>query len=108
MDIEFLREVAPFLIGVITIPPLVLLATRRSWSSISKFATAFVLSLILGGATSYMAGELAVGMPTALLAVMIDTSLVYTGSQLSWWLVWKPIFILLRPNKPATAARGQK
>lgn len=108
MDVEFLREVAPFLMGIIAVPPLVLLATRRSWLGVAKFAGVFVVSLILGAATSYLAGELAVGMPDGLLAVIIDTSLVYTGSQLSWWLVWKPILALLRRDKLATVTRRQK
>lgn len=108
MDIEFLREVAPFLIGIIAVPPLALLATRQNWSSIAKFAGIFVLALILGAATSYLAGELLAGMPDGLLAVIIDTSLVYTGSQLSWKLLWKPVLTMLRRDKPATVARRQK
>lgn len=108
MDMEFLREVAPFLIGIIAVPPLALLATRQSWSGIAKFAGVFVVALILGAATSYLAGELAVGLPDGLLAVMIDTSLVYTGSQLSWKLLWKPIMTMLRRERLATAARKQK
>lgn len=108
MNMEFLREVAPFVIGIVAVPPLALLATRRNWSSVTKFASVFVLALILGAATSYLAGELIVGMPDGLLAVVIDTSLVYTGSQLAWWLAWKPILALLRRDKPATVARRQK
>ena len=30
-------------------------------------------------------------MPDALIAIIIDTSLVYTGSQLAYRLFWKPI-----------------
>jgi hypothetical protein len=108
MDIEFLREVAPFLIGIIAVPPLALLANRRTWSDISKFAGVFVVSLILGAGTSYLAGELVAGMPTGLLAVIIDTSLVYTGSQLSWKLLWKPIITMLRRDKVSTVSRRQK
>lgn len=108
MDIEFLREVAPFVIGVVAVPPLALLATRQNWSGIAKFAGVFVLALILGGVTSYLAGELVVGMPDGLLAVVIDTSLVYTGSQLSWKLLWRPIIALTRREKPSTVARRQK
>jgi hypothetical protein len=74
----------------------------------TKFAWVFALSLIFGVATSYMAGALALGMPYALLAVIIDTSLVYTGSQLSWKLVWKTILLLTRPNRPSTVSRRQK
>ena len=108
MEIDFLREAAPFLMGIIAVPPLVLLAIRQNWSSMTKFAWVFALSLIFGVATSYMAGALALGMPYAFLAVIIDTSLVYTGSQLSWKLVWKTILLLTRPNRPSTVSRRQK
>lgn len=108
MEIDFLREVAPFLMGIIAVPPLALLATRQHWTSLTKFAWVLALSLIFGATSSYLVGELALGMPDALLAVIIDTSLVYTGSQLSWKLVWKPILALTRPDKPSTVARRQK
>jgi hypothetical protein len=84
-----LHEVAPFLVGMI-VPPIVMLALHASWSGLRKFGVAFGTALVLGFCTSLLAGELAAGMPDALIAVMIDTSLVYTGSQLAYRLFWKP------------------
>ena len=87
---ELVREMAPILLGML-VPPIIMLVLRASWSGQFKFMAAFVPALILGVCTSVLAGELASGMPDALIAVIIDTSLVYTGSQLAYWLFWKPI-----------------
>ena len=87
---DLLRETAPFLIGMI-VPPIILLVIRPGWSGQSKFLAAFLPALVLGFLTSALAGELTTGMPDGLIAVIIDTSLVYTGSQLAYRLFWKPL-----------------
>ena len=87
---DLLRETAPFLIGML-VPPVVMLAMRPNWSGQVKFLASFLPALILGFCTSALAGELTAGMPDALIAVIIDTSLVYTGSQLAYRLFWKPV-----------------
>ncbi len=86
---DLLRETAPFLVGMI-VPPIIMLVIRPTWSGQSKFLAAFLPALILGFCTSALAGELTAGMPDGLIAVIIDASLVYTGSQLAYRLVWKP------------------
>ena len=86
---DLLRETAPFLIGMI-LPAVIMLIVRAGWSGQSKFLAAFLPALVLGFCTSAITGELAGGWPDGLIAVIIDTSLVYTGSQLAYWLVWKP------------------
>lgn len=83
-----LREFAPFFIGMI-LPPLVMLAVRASWSGSRKFALAVAPALVLGFFTSMLAGELAGGIPEGVMAIIIDTSLVFTGSQLAYRLFWK-------------------
>lgn len=85
---DFLRETAPFLIGMI-VPPIIMLVIRPGWSGQSKFLAAFLPALVLGCLTSALAGELVAGMPDALIAIIIDTSLIYTGSQLAYRLFWK-------------------
>ncbi|GAC1306675.1 MAG: hypothetical protein NVSMB27_44930 [Ktedonobacteraceae bacterium] len=87
---DLLRETAPFLVGLI-VPPLVMLVIRAPWSGQRKFLATFLPALILGACTSAVAGELAGGISDALIAVMIDTALVYTASQLAYRLIWKPI-----------------
>ncbi len=87
---DFVRETAPLLIGMI-IPPVVMLAIRPGWSGQARFLAAFLPALVLGFCASALAGELTSGMPDGLIAVIIDTSLVYTGSQLAYRLFWKPI-----------------
>jgi hypothetical protein len=87
---DLLRETAPFLIGMI-VPPIIMLIIRPEWSGQSKFLASFLPALVLGFLTSTLAGELTAGMPDGLIVVIIDTSLVYTGSQLAYRLFWKPI-----------------
>lgn len=86
---DLLRETAPFLIGMI-VPPIIMLIIRPGWSGQSKFLAAFLPALVLGSITSALAGELTAGIPDGLIAVIIDTSLVYTGSQLAYRFFWKP------------------
>ncbi len=87
---DLLRETAPLLIGML-VPPVVMLAMRPNWSGQIKFLASFLPALILGLCTSALAGELTAGMPEALIAVIVDTSLVYSGSQLAYRLFWKSI-----------------
>jgi hypothetical protein len=87
---DLLRETAPFLIGLL-LPPLVMLAARPGWSGRAKFLAAFLPALVLGFCTSALAGELLAGLPDGLISVLIDTSLVFTGSQLAYRLAWKPL-----------------
>ena len=87
---DLLRETAPFLIGML-VPPLVMLVTRPGWSGQARFLAAFLPALVLGFCTSYLAGELLAGMPDGLIAVIIDTSLVFTGGQLTYRFIWKPL-----------------
>ena len=86
---DLLRETAPFLVGMI-LPPLIILVIRSTWSGQVKFLVAFLPALFLGICTSALAGELTAGIPDGLIAVIIDTSLIYTGSQLAYRLFWKP------------------
>jgi|SRR5579864_5752729 len=103
MDWDALRETAPFLIGLL-VPPLVMLATRPGWSGRAKFLAAFLPALVLGFCTSALAGELLVGMPDGLISVLIDTSLVFAGSQLAYRLAWKP---LLEPRLANMTTRSE-
>jgi len=102
---DLLRELAPFLVGMV-IPPIIMLVIRSTWSGLFKFAATFLPALVLGIITSAWAGELAGEMPDSLIAIIIDTSLVYTGSQLAYRLLWKPALEarLVRAN-PRVAQR---
>ena len=87
---DALREIAPFLVGMLA-PPLLITAARARWSGAAKTAASLVVALILGLCTSAIAGELTQGLPDGLIAVLIDTSLAYTGSQVAYRLFWKPL-----------------
>jgi hypothetical protein len=90
MDGNLLRETAPFLVGLL-LPPLVMLVARREWPGRAKFIAVVLPALVLGFCTSALAGELLAGMPDGLISVLIDTSLVFTGSQFAYRLAWKPL-----------------
>ncbi len=101
-----LREIAPFLVGML-LPPLTLGLTRARLSDRARFAAAFVPALILGVCTSALAGELFGGMPDGVIAVLIDTSLAYTGSQLAYLFAWKPAVDARREGRAAAAPRDE-
>lgn len=85
---DLLRETAPFLVGMF-VPPIFMLAIRPHWSGQIKFLAIFLPALVLGFCTSAIAGELTGGVPDGIISVIIDTSLVFTGSQLAYRLLWK-------------------
>lgn len=99
---ETLREGAPFLVGMI-VPPVAMIAIRAGWSGAAKFGLTFGTAFVLGIATSFFAGELLAGLPAGLIAVLIDTSLVYTGSQLAYRLFWKPTLEPRGQSRPTLA-----
>ncbi len=92
MESEMIRETAPFLVGILLSPAL-MIALRPQWSSTLRFAVTFLCALVIGVLTSWLAGELIAGPfdPDSWIAIMIDTSLVMTGSQLAYRFVWKPL-----------------
>src|SRR5260370_8336350 len=106
MDWSGLREVGPFLVCLI-LPPLLMLIMRQHWSGLRKFAVIFAPALLLGVITSAWAGELAAGMPDALISVVIDTSLVYTGTQVAYRLIWKPL-LAARLARGVVPAKSQE
>ncbi len=87
---DLLKETAPFLIGFF-VPPILIFIRPATWSGLLKFTTAFLSAVILGICVSALAGEPAAGLPDALISVLIDTSLVYAGSQIAYWILWKPV-----------------
>ncbi|MGZ3636331.1 MAG: hypothetical protein ACXWQR_17250 [Ktedonobacterales bacterium] len=87
---ETLREGVPFLVGLV-VPPFVMLFTRAAWSGQRKFAASFAPAVVLGFLVSLFMGELFLDLPEAIMSVVIDTSLVYTASQLAYRIAWKPL-----------------
>ncbi len=86
---EMVREAVPFLVGMV-LPPFLMLLIHPAWSKMGKFVASFVPALLIGGTISVLAGEvIGVDLPEAFVAIVIDTSLVYTGSQLAYRLAWR-------------------
>lgn len=67
ISMDLLRETAPFLVGMI-VPPILMLLIRPKWSGQSKFLATFLPALILSFCTSAQASELTAGMPDGLIA----------------------------------------
>lgn len=92
MDSDMIRELAPFGVGILLSPALMILF-RPQWSTMLRFTLTALCALVIGAFTSWLAGELIAGLldPDSLIAIVIDTSLVMTGSQLAYRFVWKPL-----------------
>ncbi len=88
---EFVRELLPFLLGLVIIPPLVMFALPQKWSGQMKFVAIFVISVIVGFVGSAIVGEQFGDLPERLVALIIDSSTAYAGSQIAYWLFWKPV-----------------
>ncbi|HEY7349831.1 MAG TPA: hypothetical protein VH599_16055 [Ktedonobacterales bacterium] len=86
---EMIKEGVPFLVGLM-IPPFLMLIINPAWSKMGKFAATILPAMIIGGTISILVGEvIGVDPPEAIVAIIIDTSLVYTGSQVAYHLAWK-------------------
>jgi uncharacterized membrane protein len=87
---ELFNEALPFLIGLV-LPLLIIVLQYLLRLERFKIPLTFVAALIVGSCVSLFMGELARGVGDGAMAVIIDTSLVYTGSQLTYYLIWKPL-----------------
>jgi hypothetical protein len=99
---ETLREIVPFLIGLV-LPPVMMLLSRVLPLRRLNIPLSFVLAILVGCCVSFFAGELAGDLPEGLMALVIDTSLVYTGSQAAYHLLWKPLLAHRIAPQPAKA-----
>lgn len=102
---DVLREIAPFFVGLV-LPPVIMLLSRFLRLKRANLLFSFVLSILVGCCVSFLAGELVGDLPEVLMSIIIDTSLVYTGSQATYHLLWKPLLArLLSPQ--STKATSQ-
>ncbi len=86
---EIIKESIPFLVGLM-IPPFLMLIINPVWNTLGKFVATIVPAILIGGTISILAGEvIGIDPPEAMLAIIMDTSLVYTGSQVAYHLAWK-------------------
>ena len=87
---EVFRESVPFLFGML-VSPLFLLLFRLKRSSQMTFSIMLASALVLGACVSAMMGELVGEISESVMAIIIDGSLVYTGAQVAYWLLWHPL-----------------
>ncbi|MBO0780057.1 MAG: hypothetical protein J2P37_14635 [Ktedonobacteraceae bacterium] len=97
---EMLREVIPFFIGLVLPPVIMLLSRILRIERVGPLLT-FVLAIIIGCCVSFFAGELGGELEESFMAIIIDTSLVYTGSQVAYYLCWKPLLESRLASQPA-------
>jgi hypothetical protein len=102
---EVLREIVPFFVGLI-LPPVIMLLSRFLHLRSMNVPFSFFVSILVGCCVSFFAGELSGAVPEALMSIIIDTSLVYTGSQATYYLLWKPLLAhLLSPQSTQTKSQ---
>jgi hypothetical protein len=86
---ETIKEAVPFLVGLM-VPPFLMLIINPVWSKMGKFVATIVPAILIGGTISVLVGEvIGADPPEAIVSIIIDTSLVYTGSQVAYHLAWK-------------------
>lgn len=98
---EFIKEILPFLLGVIFIPPVVMLILPKNWSGRTKFIAIFVVAVVVGLIGSTIVGEQFGELEERVVALVLDSSTAYAGSQIGYWLFWKPV---LEPRLNRTAS----
>ncbi|MDZ4718817.1 MAG: hypothetical protein SH847_10240 [Roseiflexaceae bacterium] len=85
---EVLREMAPFAVGLV-LPPVLFVIIPRNWQGALRFWAVYASALILGVLISFFMGELLVDLPEAIVAIVLDSSLVFAASQVGYRLFWK-------------------
>jgi predicted membrane channel-forming protein YqfA (hemolysin III family) len=105
LTMEVLREIVPFFVGLV-LPPVIMLLSRFFPLKQVNAPLSFVLSILVGCCVSFFAGELVGDLPEVLMSIIIDTSLVYTGSQVTYHLLWKPL-LSHRLSPQSTKAKSQ-
>jgi hypothetical protein len=87
---EELREMAPFIVGLI-LPPVLAILSPRAWNSLQRFWTTYGAALVIGTVIAFFMRELSHGIPEAIISIVIDSSLVFAASQVAYRLFWKQI-----------------
>ena len=88
---EIVRETGPLILGLLVIPPLARALTRTASNDIRNLVT-LLLSLAAGFLWSTFVGEQSSpDIEERLIALVIDTSLAYTGATLATWIVWSRV-----------------
>jgi len=88
---EVIRELLPFILGMVIVPPIYILLFPKKWSSRLKFLAIFVLCVVVGFVGSTIVGEQIGGLEARTMSLIFDTSTVYTGSQIAYWFFWKAV-----------------
>jgi hypothetical protein len=101
------RAIGPFVLGLL-LPPVTMIPMRGNWSGGAKFALSFATALVISVAIALVGGDIAQGLPGAVVAILVYTSLVFTGSQLAYWSFWRPVLEPRRREKLAHERVAQR
>ncbi len=88
---EVIRELLPFILGMVVVPPIYILLFPKKWSSRLKFFAVFILCVVVGFIGSAIVGEQIGGLEERAMTLIFDTSTVYMGSQIAYWFFWKAV-----------------
>ena len=87
---EFVRELFPFFLGAIFIPPVLIMVIPKTWSERRPFIALFFLAIVVGFIASTFVGEQNPReWEERIVALVVDSSTAYAGSQIAYWLFWK-------------------
>ena len=101
---EILRESAPVIVGLV-LPPVLFFLLPRGMRGAARFWGVLIASVVLGAVIAFVMGELGLGLEEALMSIMIDSSLVFTASQVAYQLVWKQFLAARSAAAPAAASK---
>ncbi len=104
---EPVRAIGPFILGLL-LPPVTIIPIRGGWTGGAKFALSFATALVIAVAIAFFGGDFAGGAQSAAVAILVYTSLVFTGSQLSYWSFWRPALEPRQRDQPATERVAQR
>ena len=88
---EAIRELIPFILGAMITPVILRLIRASNRSSVAQLAITLVLSAGVGYVGSLVVGEQqpVIDLPERVVALVIDTSLAFTGAQIVDQVIWK-------------------
>lgn len=96
---EAIRELIPFVLGALVIAPILGLSPLGKTKTLVHMLVLLILSAVVGFLGSTLVGEQqpVIDLPERVVALVIDTSLAFTGAQVADAFVWKRLLAALRP-----------
>ena len=99
---ETIRELIPFVLGALVVPLITRLSPINKTKSLVQLAIVLLVSAVVGFLGSALVGEQIASnmLPERVVALVIDTSLAYTGAQIADVIFWKRVVAGLKSATP--------